>query len=158
MKILVTGFDAFGDDVVNPASLILDELPAKIRNHEIETRQIPTSANRSRIELENLLNAKSFDAVICIGQAGGRPDVTLERVAINLDEFRIADNDGEVLSGQIICSDGPDAYLSRLPLKAMVAHISAKYQHLYPIQQELLCVIMYSILLITSLLGKVRLV
>ncbi len=123
MKILVTGFDPFGDDDVNPASLILDELPAKIGNHEIETRQIPTSAKRSRIELENLLNGQSFDAVICIGQAGGRPDVTLERVAINLDEFRIADNDGEVLSGQKICADGPDGFLSRLPLKTMVKHV-----------------------------------
>ncbi len=123
MNILVTGFDAFGDNFENPSSLILDELPAKIENHSITTLQIPTSAHRSKKALKNALSQSEYDALVCIGQAGGRADISLERVAINLDEFRIADNDGEVLSGNKICSEGPDAYLSKLPLKTMVNNI-----------------------------------
>ncbi len=126
MKILVTGFDPFGEEKINPASLILDQLPDKISNHTIVTKQIPTSALRSRKLLEEILTYNDFDAVICIGQAGGRTEVTLERVAINLDEFRIADNDGVLLSGNKICEDGPDAYLSHLPLKAMVGKIQER--------------------------------
>ena len=123
VRILVTGFDPFGGESVNPASLILDLLPQKINDHEIVVKQIPTSAKRAGTLLQNIMEDSSFDAVICLGQAGGRPDVTLERVAINLDEFAIADNDGEVISGKKICEEGPDAFLSQLPLKAMVANI-----------------------------------
>ncbi len=126
MKILVTGFDPFGDDTINPASLILDELPEVIGNHIVTTQQIPTSAQRSHNVLKDVLSQECYDAVISIGQAGGRPDLTLERVAINLDEFRIADNDGEVLTGKKICEDGPDGYLSKLPLKGMIASIQGR--------------------------------
>ncbi len=123
MNILLTGFDPFGEDEINPASLILNNIPEQVGNHRVHTLQVPTAAKRCRVVLEEALAGDVYDAVICLGQAGGRPDITLERVAINLDEFRIADNDGEVLSGQKIVEDGPDGYLSTLPLKAMVDNI-----------------------------------
>ncbi len=123
MHILVTGFDPFGDESINPASMILEKLPAEIAGHKIKTLQIPTSAEGSAQALEEALESEDFDAVVSLGQAGGRADITLERVAINLDEFRIADNEGQIISGQKIAEDGPDGYLSSLPLKAMVSHI-----------------------------------
>ncbi len=126
MNILVTGFDPFGDDTVNPASLILDGLPDSVGEHNLTKLQIPTSAKRSEKALQTALDKDIYDAVISIGQAAGRSDITLERVAINLDEFRIADNDGEVLSGTKIKSDGPDGYLVKLPLKAMVGNIQKR--------------------------------
>ncbi len=123
MNILVTGFDAFGDDTINPSTLILDELPDKIGAHLIDTLQIPTSAKEAEAKLNDVLSSDKYDAVVCIGQAGGRADITLERVAINLDEFRIRDNSGEQLSGCQVIANGPDAFLSRLPLKSMVSNM-----------------------------------
>ena len=74
-----------------------------------------------------LLDEEQPDAVICVGQAGGRPNITVERVAINQDDARIPDNEGAQPVDRTIFEDGPAAYFSTLPIKAMVRDMKAAF-------------------------------
>ena len=94
MKALVTGFEPFGDDPINPALEALHHLPRRLGNIEIATWILPTVFGRSLDALDNALTATRPDLVLCVGLAGGRAALSLERVAINLDDARIPDNDG----------------------------------------------------------------
>ena len=107
-KILVTGFDPFGGEAINPATESVKQLPDEILGVQILKREIPTVFDRSIEVLYGILKEEQPDVVICVGQAGGRPNITVERIAINQDDARIPDN------------EGPAAYFSTLPIKAMV--------------------------------------
>lgn len=123
MKVLVTGFDPFDKDIVNPAYEAVKILPDKIQDSEIIKLEIPTSFERSKIAIEEAIEKYSPDIILSIGQAGGRNEITVEKVAINLLEARIKDNDGYQPSGLSIREDGDTAYFTNLPIKGMVAHI-----------------------------------
>lgn len=123
MKILVTGFEPFGGETINPASQVLQNLPQTLAGEEILTLQVPTVFHLSAQVLEEALHRYQPDALLCLGQAGGRRDLTLERVGINLDDASLADNQGQQPIDQPIRADGQPAYFSNLPIKRMVAAI-----------------------------------
>ena len=123
MKILVTGFDPFGGEKVNPALEAVKSLPSEIHGAEIHWVEIPTVFYQSAEVLETAIVRFQPDAVLCIGQAGGRASLTPERVAINQDDARIPDNQGNQPIDTPIRLDGQAAYFSTLPIKAMVQSI-----------------------------------
>lgn len=120
MKILVTGFDPFGGEAINPAWEAVSRLPKEIEGAEIVTVQIPTVFGDSAKVLFEAVEEHHPHAVVCVGQAGGRFGITPERVAINVDDARIADNKGQQPLDTVIQSDGAPAYFTTLPVKAMV--------------------------------------
>ena len=123
MKILVTGFDPFGGEKVNPALEAAKSLPSEIHGAEIHWVEIPTVFYKAAEVLETAIVRFQPDAVLCIGQAGGRASLTPERVAINQDDARIPDNQGNQPIDTPIRLDGQAAYFSTLPIKAMVQAI-----------------------------------
>lgn len=123
MKILVTGFDPFGQDTMNPAIEAVKSLPDNISGAEIIKLEIPTVFNKSAEVTREAMVKHDVDYVLNIGQAGGRFDLTPERVAINLDDARIPDNEGNQPIDVEIKADGESAYFSQHPVKAMVTAI-----------------------------------
>ena len=123
MKILVTGFDPFGGEQVNPALEAVKLLPKEIHGAEVYWAEIPTVFYQSAEVLEAEIVRYQPDVVLCIGQAGGRASLTPERVAINQDDARIPDNQGNQPIDTPIRLDGEVAYFSTLPIKAMVQAI-----------------------------------
>ena len=123
MKILVTGFDPFGGEKVNPALEAVKSLPSVIQGAEIRWVEIPTVFYQSAEVLEAEIDRYQPNVVLCIGQAGGRASLTPERVAINQDDARIPDNQGNQPIDTPIRLDGEAAYFSTLPIKAMVQAI-----------------------------------
>ncbi len=123
MKILVTGFDPFGGESVNPALESIKKLPDTISGAEIIKLEIPTVARKSISKIEQAITEYNPDVILSIGQAGGRSDITVERVGINIDDFRIKDNEGNQFIDEPVFADGDAAYFSNLPIKAMVENI-----------------------------------
>ena len=123
MKILVTGFDPFGGEKVNPALEAVKSLPSVIQGAEIRWVEIPTVFYKSAEVLEAEIVRHQPDVILCIGQAGGRASLTPERVAINQDDARIPDNQGNQPIDTPIRLDGEAAYFSTLPIKAIVQAI-----------------------------------
>ncbi len=126
MKILVTGFDPFGGEPVNPAIETVKRLPDMIADAEIIKLEIPTVCHKSLRVVDEAIAAYNPDAVLSIGQAGGRPDITVERVGINVDDYQIPDNEGNQIIDEPVCPDGPDAYLVTVPIKAIVQKIQER--------------------------------
>ena len=124
-KLLITGFDPFGGESVNPAFEAVRLLPDEIAGFELRKLEIPTEFIRSGVLLKEALRADRPDAVLCVGQAGGRAAVTPERVAINLMDARIPDNAGYQPIDMPVEPDGPAAYFSTLPVKAIAARIQS---------------------------------
>ena len=120
MKILITGFDPFGGETVNPAYEAVKLLPDTIAGAEIIKLEVPTRFHRAGAVLEDAMQRHKPDAVICVGQAGGRAAITPEKVAINLMDGRIPDNAGYQPVDGPIREDGETAYFTSLPVKAMV--------------------------------------
>lgn len=120
MKVLITGFDPFGGENINPALEAVKKLPDTISGAEIIKLEIPTVFGESLKKIEENINKHNPDIVISVGQAGGRFGVTPERVAINIDDARIKDNKGNQPIDIPIFEDGENAYFSNLPIKAMV--------------------------------------
>ena len=124
--VLVTGFEPFGGEAINPAQEIARNLHgAVIAGHRVEGALLPCVFGAAIKELLMLLRAYRPVLVICVGQAGGRGAVTPERVAINVDDARIPDNAGAQPVDQPVVRGGPAAYFSTLPIKAMVDTIRA---------------------------------
>lgn len=122
-KILVTGFDPFGEEKINPALEVLKLLPNEIAGNKIKVLEIPTVAKKSIDIIEKAIIEFNPDYILSIGQAGGRADITIERIAINIDDFRIKDNDGNQPIDEKIYEDGENAYFSTLPIKAIQLEI-----------------------------------
>ena len=125
MRILVTGFDPFGGDIINPALEAVMRLPEEIAGHRVERRALPTQFRRSLELLGDAVRTLGPDIVIAVGQAGGRAELSIERVAINVDDARIPDNAGAAPIDQPIVPGGPAAYFTNLPLKAMVQALTS---------------------------------
>lgn len=122
MKLLLSAFDPFGGDVVNPALEAVKLVADRIGDTEIIKLEVPTVFRKSIERLVGAIKTEKPDAVLCVGLAGGRFDVTPERVAINVDDARIPDNEGNQPVGPIY-EDGAAAYFATLPVKAMVKKI-----------------------------------
>lgn len=123
MKVLVTGFDPFGGEPINPAWEAVKAMKDTIAGAEIVKMQIPTVVGKSIEKIHRKMKELQPDLVISVGQAGGRFGVTPERVAINVTDARIPDNEGNQPIDEPIFPDGPAAYFSNLPVKAMVQAI-----------------------------------
>ena len=123
MKILVTGFDPFGGEPINPAIESVKRLPDNIEGAEIIKLEIPTVRKKSLEKIEKAINEHNPDVILSIGQAGGRFDISIERVGINLDDFRIPDNEGNQIIDEPIFPDGENSYFVKLPVKAMVQNV-----------------------------------
>jgi pyroglutamyl-peptidase len=119
MRILLTGFEPFGNATTNPSG----EIVKQIRMDNVFTAILPVAYTKSAEHLLALIAEHNPDVVICLGQAEGRTQITPERVAINLDDARLADNEGVLRSDVKILEGGPDAYFSTLPVKEMVEAI-----------------------------------
>lgn len=120
MKVLITGFDPFGGESINPAWEAVKEIRDTIDGSSIVKMQIPTVVRKSIAKVHDKMAEIHPDIVISVGQAGGRFGVTPERVAINVTDARIPDNEGNQPIDEIIFEDGDTAYFSNLPVKAMV--------------------------------------
>ncbi len=123
MKILVTGFDPFGGEPINPAIESVKLLPKEIEGAEIIALEIPTVVHKSLQVIQDAVKKYEPDMVLSIGQAGGRSDITVERIGINIDDCRIKDNEGNQPIDEPIFKDGPAAYFVNLPIKAIVEEI-----------------------------------
>jgi pyroglutamyl-peptidase len=120
-RVLLTGFDAFGGASLNPSWLAVSGLDREvIEGHQIVAAQLPTVFDASLQELERLLRLYKPVLVIGVGQAGGRDAISLERVALNINDARIADNAGARPVDTPVVVTGPAAYFSTLPIKAML--------------------------------------
>lgn len=123
MKILVTGFDPFEGEPTNPAIESVKRIDNEIEGAEIIKLEIPTVFQKSADVVEAKIREINPDVVLSVGQAGGRYGITVERVAINQDDARIEDNEGNQPIDTAIREDGAPAYFATLPIKAMVEEI-----------------------------------
>ena len=123
MKVLVTGFDPFGGEQVNPAIEAVKWLPDEIAGAQIIKLEIPTIFDKSAELIHEAIIKNHPYYVINIGQAGGRAAITPELVAINFDDGSIPDNAGFQPIDSTIHIDGPAAYFTQLPVKKMVKAI-----------------------------------
>jgi len=120
--ILLTGFEPFGTATSNPSG----EIVKQISGDNIVTAILPVAYTQSAERLLSLIAQHNPDVVISLGQAEGRTSITPEKVAINLDDARLADNEGVIRNDVKILADGPDAYFSTLPLNEIVDAMKAQ--------------------------------
>jgi pyroglutamyl-peptidase len=125
LKVLVTAFEPFGGERVNSSLEALRRLPPRVGRLEIGTAPLPTSYSRSLPALEAAIAAAQPALVLCTGQAGDRSALCVERVAVNVQDARIPDNDGEQPIDAPVIKGGPAAYLATLPVRAAVAALRA---------------------------------
>lgn len=129
MKILLTGFEPFGGETTNPAQQLALALDGETHNGaEIVSAILPVARFTAIDQMRDLLDMHDPQLVVALGLAAGRADITPEKVAINFDDFRIADNQGHQPKGEPIDADGPAAYFSTLPINLMVKEMG----HLVP--------------------------
>jgi pyroglutamyl-peptidase len=122
--VLLTGFDAFGGDAVNPSWLAVQQLDGRVlAGHRIVAAQLPTQFGESLQKLKQLVDVLRPQLAICVGQAGGRAALSIERVAINIDDAPIPDNAGRQPVDEPIAPRGPAACFSTLPIKAMMQEV-----------------------------------
>jgi pyroglutamyl-peptidase len=124
--VLLTGFDAFGGDDTNPSWLAVQALHGEaIGGHRVVAAQLPTTFVGSAPALLKLLHKHMPTLVVCVGLAGGRTGLSLERVAVNVNDARIADNAGAQPVDVPVVKGGPAAYFSSLPIKSMLLSLKA---------------------------------
>lgn len=124
--VLLTGFAPFGGESDNPSWDAVRLLDGEvIAGHRIATRSLSVAFDQSLRELDDAISALRPALVLCVGQAGGRAQLSIERIAINVDDARIPDNLGAQPIDRAIAADGPAAYFSDLPIKAMLAAVRA---------------------------------
>ena len=123
MKLLLTAFTPFDGEKINPALEAVKLVKDRIGNLLIVKLEVPTVFGKSIDTVREAIEREKPDFVLSIGQAGGRAEITPERVAINLDDARIPDNEGNQPIDEPIFPDGENAYFSTLPVKAMVEAI-----------------------------------
>ena len=120
-KVLLTGFEPFGKATLNPSG----EIVKQISDDNVVTAILPVAYTQSAEALLALIEHHKPDVVICLGQAEGRTHITPEKIAINLDDARLADNEGVTRIDEPILLGGPVAYESTLPIKEFVTAINA---------------------------------
>lgn len=126
MNVLVTGFDPFGGEPVNPALEAVKKLEGlTIAGATIHTKEIPTVRFKSIEAVKAGIAEFDPEIVLCVGQAGGRTDITVERIGMNVDDFRIPDNEGNQVIDEPIVEGAPTGYFATLPIKKIVAALRA---------------------------------
>ena len=124
-KLLITGFDPFGGQTVNPSWEAVKELPESIGDYRITKMEIPTVFGAAAQKVIATAEELRPDVILCVGQAGGRRAITPEVVAINLQEAGIQDNAGNQPINMPVVPSGPAAYFSTVPVREMVKAIAS---------------------------------
>jgi pyroglutamyl-peptidase len=126
-SVLLTGFEPFAGASLNPSEQIVKVLAQKsFIDIELHTAVLPVVFTESSELLRHLIKLHKPDVVICLGQAEGRREISFERVAINLDDARLADNAGRTVTDQPVVEAGPPAHFTTLPVKDMVTAVRAE--------------------------------
>lgn len=123
MKVLLTGFEPFGGESLNPAQEAVKMVKENIKGADVVKCYVPVVFGKAIETVYQAMKKENPDVVLLIGQAGGRYEITPERVAINCDDGRIPDNEGNQPVDQPVFADGPVAYFSTLPIKKMVEYM-----------------------------------
>jgi pyroglutamyl-peptidase len=122
--ILITGFEPFGGSDVNPSAEAVRRLKStRITGAKITTTILPVASGQASRRMVNALRRVKPDAVVCLGESGKAACITIERLAANLCDYRIADNKGTTVIDEPVINDGPAAYFATLPVRAMSAAI-----------------------------------
>ena len=124
-KLLITGFDPFGGERINPSWEAVKRLPDQMGEYCLTKLEIPTVFGKALEMVLDVANDLRPDVILCIGQAGGRKAITPEVVAINLREARIPDNAGNQPQNEPVNPQGPAAYFTTVPVREMVAAIQS---------------------------------
>ncbi len=117
MKVLISGFDPFGQDEVNPSIEAVKLLPDTIGDIEVIKVELPTVAYKCVAKMKEQIALHQPDVIINVGQAAGRDKISIERVALNVNDFRIPDNANQTYVDEAIYEDGENAYFASLPIK-----------------------------------------
>ncbi len=130
-RVLVSGFEGFGGAATNPSAMICEKLMelhfnADEHRYELAIVILPVSFADSYAHLESSIRSFKPDIVLCLGQAGGRRAIEFERVAVNMIDADIPDNNGKIYRETPISEGGPTAYLSRFPLHSLVNGLQAQ--------------------------------
>lgn len=129
MRVVLTGFEPFGDHELNSSQVVVEALAERARlagRQDLHASVLPVAYASAGAAVSSLIAAIEPDAVLCLGLAANQGVLCLERVALNLDDARVPDNAGETRQGQLIVPDGPVAYWSTLPLEAMQEALEAQ--------------------------------
>lgn len=125
-NLLITGFDSFGGDSINSSWESVKLLPEQIGEYQLTKLKIPTVFGEASQNVLSVANKIHPDMILCVGQAGGRSDITIEVIAINLREARIPDNVGNQPTNSPVLNNGPAAYFTTVPVRKMVEAITEK--------------------------------
>ena len=125
-KLLITGFEPFGGQSINPSWEAVALLPERIGSWQLIKLRIPVEYEKAPTLILEKARELQPDAIISVGQAGGRSAVTPEVIGINLREASIADNAGQLCAGEYISPEGPDGLFATLPVREMVETINSK--------------------------------
>ena len=123
MKFLITGFEPFGGEKINPSFEAVQLLPAQMEGINITKVRLPVSFARAGKILYDAIDGCRPDAVICVGQAGGYTGIAVERIAVNLQDASLPNNDGVQPIDRPVIAGGPDGYFSALPVKGIVKEL-----------------------------------
>lgn len=126
MKILITGFEPFGGQKINPSWEAVYKLPTAIGSHQILKARIPVSFDGSRHKIVELIDEYHPDVLLMVGQKGGSYEINCERIAVNLADSKKADNDGFLPSNLPVCEGAPVAYFATIPLKQVVVALQSE--------------------------------
>ena len=122
-KLLITGFEPFGNCPKNPSWMAVEALPEQVGDYALRKLALPTVFGRAGTLVLEAAKAFDPDVILCVGQAGGRDAVTPERIAVNIRGARIPDNAGNQPRGASVAEDGPAAYFSTVPVMKMAQAI-----------------------------------
>jgi pyroglutamyl-peptidase len=121
MKLLLTGFEPFGGSDINPSEQVVKKLAGKeYPETELISKILPVDQEAGPEKLIQAVEEIKPEVVICMGEARGRAAINIERVAINLMDYRIRDNSGNLIQDQPIIQDGPSAYFCTLPVRKIM--------------------------------------
>ena len=124
--VLLTGFEPFDGETLNPSALAVARLDgSRIARRRVVSVVLPCAFGESLKALKRAIRLARPELVVCVGQAGGRDGISVERIAINVDDARIPDNLGASPIDEAIAAKGPAAYWSTLPIKAIVSDLNA---------------------------------
>ncbi|MGP1437882.1 MAG: pyroglutamyl-peptidase I [Treponema sp.] len=124
MRILVTGFEPFGQDEVNPSLELLKKLPSQILKADIIKLEVPVVRWKVLDKIKEAIKEYSPDVVLSVGQSLGKADIAIERIAMNIDDYKTPDNEGNQPIDEPIIKDGPAAYFMTIPIKAILQKLT----------------------------------
>ncbi|ACZ00528.1 pyroglutamyl-peptidase I [Streptobacillus moniliformis] len=125
-KILITAFEPFGGEKINSTEKVLNFLPEKIGNLEIIKLLLPVVRNKSLCKIKDKIMEEKPKYILSLGQAGGSKNIAIERIGINVDDYRIKDNAGNQPIDEKIFCDGENAHFSTLPIKKIYEKLENK--------------------------------